>query len=692
HTIEIVDGNGCTDTYPITLTDPALLVIDNIVADSVDCNGDATGSFVVTASGGTSPLSYSFDGGTTYGASSSNNFIAAGTYTVMVMDANGCTAGPQNIDVFEPAMLDWNPSITVVDASCYGVCDGSISAPVQGGTVPYSFNWSGNIAGSTDDNAQNLCAGNYGVIVTDNNGCQIQDLAVTVGQPPLLTINSTTTDSVNCYGGSDGTITIDAPLGVSFTIDNGTTTITNATGYFDGTTTGTDPGMLPIGLYNVTVTDVNGCEAYTNVTIYQPDSLIMSLGLDITICTGINLTLSPSISGGIQPYSYQWGGSGTGTQPTLMINQMQAEYYTLDVTDANGCTASADKDVFVIPPMQVDPIFDDTICPGDAITYNASAQFGDQPYFFTWSVDNYTDTVNTVTFTPTQAVTPLTLAAKDNCGTDTTITVNVYWYDYPAMDILGATDGCVEHTVNLENTMASFATSCLWNFGDGGSSTSCGTVTHTYTDAGVYSVSLSFTTVDGCQIDSTFTDLIEVYDVPEANFTWSPTDATIMDPTVNFTNLSTNADSYAWSFGGYGSSTDENPTFTFPGDSARMYTTCLTAFAVYPSATCVDVFCADVKIKEDFLLYVPNAFTPDGDEYNQTFKPIITGIDIYDYELLIFDRWGELIFESHNKEVGWDGYYQGNLVQDGVYVWKIKIKIEDVDERRTFYGHVSVLK
>ena len=91
-------------------------------------------------------------------------------------------------------------------------------------------------------------------------------------------------------------------------------------------------------------------------------------------------------------------------------------------------------------------------------------------------------------------------------------------------------------------------------------------------------------------------------------------------------------------------------------------------------------------------MYVPNAFTPDGDAFNQTFKPIITGIDIYDYELLIFDRWGELIFESHNKEVGWDGSYQGNLVQDGVYVWKIKIKIEDVDERRTFYGHVSVLK
>lgn len=694
HTAEIIDDNGCTHTFPFNLTDPPVLQIDNITTVDVDCNGNTTGSFEVFASGGTPGYTYSFDGGTTFQGSSSNNFIGAGSYDVVVEDANGCQVGPQTVDIFEPLPLDWDPTITVVDASCFGVCDGTINAPVTGGTAPYSYNWSGNVAGANDVLATALCAGNYGVIVTDDNGCQIQDLAVTVNEPPLLVINSAVADSVSCFGFGDGVITIDAPLGVSFTIDNGANQITNATGFFDGDpATGTDPDMLPVGLYNITVTDAQGCEAYTNVTIYQPDSLIVSLGLDITICTNIPIILSPGITGGTQAYSYQWGGSGTGTQPTITINQTQDESYDVTVTDANGCTASDTKNVFVIPPMLVDPIVDDTICPGEDITYSATAQFGDQPYYFTWSVDNFTDTVNTVTFTPTQSVTPLTLNAKDNCGTDTSITVNVYWYDYPSFDVIGATDGCVEHTVNLENTMAAFAASnCFWDFGDGNTSTSCGNVTHTYTEAGIYSVSLSFETVDGCVLDSVFTDLIEVYDLPEANFTWAPTDATIMNPTVNFTNLSVGADTYAWNFGGYGSSTDENPTFVFPGDSARSYYTCLTAFANHPTVTCVDNFCAEVKIKEDFLLYVPNAFTPDGDPFNQTFKAIITGIDVYDFEMLIFDRWGELIFESHNKEVGWDGTFQGNLVQDGVYVWKIKLKIEDVDDRKTYFGHVSVLR
>jgi len=91
---------------------------------------------------------------------------------------------------------------------------------------------------------------------------------------------------------------------------------------------------------------------------------------------------------------------------------------------------------------------------------------------------------------------------------------------------------------------------------------------------------------------------------------------------------------------------------------------------------------------------VPNVFTPDGDQFNETFQPVFTsGYDPYDYHLMIFNRWGELIFESYNADIGWDGTYgTGGLVQDGVYVWKINFKESMTDKKHEVYGHVSVLK
>ena len=96
---------------------------------------------------------------------------------------------------------------------------------------------------------------------------------------------------------------------------------------------------------------------------------------------------------------------------------------------------------------------------------------------------------------------------------------------------------------------------------------------------------------------------------------------------------------------------------------------------------------------EDLIFYVPNAFTPDGDEFNNTFQPVFAqGFDAFEYELLIFDRWGEIIFESHDPNIGWDGTYHGKICQDGVYVWKIGIKLANVDDRIEKVGHVTLIK
>ena len=100
-----------------------------------------------------------------------------------------------------------------------------------------------------------------------------------------------------------------------------------------------------------------------------------------------------------------------------------------------------------------------------------------------------------------------------------------------------------------------------------------------------------------------------------------------------------------------------------------------------------------IVYKDDVLFYVPNAFTPDNDDFNPTFQPVFTaGYDPYDFELLIYNRWGEVIFESHDASVGWDGTYGGKLVAQGTYTWKIEFKTLYTDERISVDGHVNLLK
>ena len=107
----------------------------------------------------------------------------------------------------------------------------------------------------------------------------------------------------------------------------------------------------------------------------------------------------------------------------------------------------------------------------------------------------------------------------------------------------------------------------------------------------------------------------------------------------------------------------------------------------------MDTLTKVIFIAEELIFYVPNAFTPDGDEFNDTFFPVFTsGYDPYDYHLTILNRWGEVIFESYNAAKGWDGTYGGTLVQDGVYVWKIEFGDINNDEKYYHTGHVTVLK
>ena len=161
---------------------------------------------------------------------------------------------------------------------------------------------------------------------------------------------------------------------------------------------------------------------------------------------------------------------------------------------------------------------------------------------------------------------------------------------------------------------------------------------------------------------------------------------------MDFINPSNYADIYNWTFEGIGTSSDFNPTVNYP-DEPESYEVELVALT---DEGCSDTARTVITILDRIIFYVPNTFTPDNDNFNETFQPVFySGFDPQDYNLLIFNRWGEIVFESNDASIGWDGTYgvdNKNIVKDGTYVWKIEFKETMSDKRHVHTGHVNVLK
>ena len=311
--VTIVDANGCIKVKCVKLIEPTSLLC-GINGTNLLCNGDSSGSASAVAQGGTPPYSYLWNTGDTL---STITGLAAGNYSVVVSDYNGCTTSC-NINIIEPPAI--SISISVVDATC-GSSNGSVNATVNGGTMPYSFLWN---TGNVTTAMTNLTAGTYTLIVTDANGC-INSASVTVGQGSTVACNITNTTTPSCSGYNNGSATVagsgGAPpytyLWLTSPIQVGAT----ATG-------------LPAGTYTVIVTDDVGCTAVCQATINDPLPLACTIMQSNNQCNGDSTaSITIMMAGGVPPYSYLWSNG----QTTQTATGLTAGTYVVVVTDANGC-------------------------------------------------------------------------------------------------------------------------------------------------------------------------------------------------------------------------------------------------------------------------------------------------------------------------------------------------------------------
>jgi gliding motility-associated-like protein len=282
----------------------------------------------------------------------------------------------------------------------------------------------------------------------------------------------------------------------------------------------------------------------------------------------------------------------------------------------------------------------------------------------------------------------------DNLGCISTDNMTLTIEEQPEVSFYGdVLSGCEPLTVNFTNTSTTSSSldNCVWDIEGAPSINSCGDIVYTFSEGGSYDVTLTTTSVNGCTATMTYSDYIYVENIPVASFSPSSTQLTNLSTIVDFENTSIDATNYEWSFGDdSGSTTQESPSHMFPDEESGVYLVQLIATS---PLGCADTAYVEISVEEQLIYYIPNTFTPDGDDFNQTFRPIFTsGYDPYDFNMFIFNRWGEVIWESHDDSVGWDGTYGGRMVQEGVYTWVIDFKTSASDERVKINGHVNLLK
>ncbi|MEX0986503.1 MAG: T9SS type A sorting domain-containing protein, partial [Bacteroidales bacterium] len=379
--IDVLDANNCALTgTDVEITEPAELTILTVEQSNVSCNGGSTGELTIRARGGTKPYQFSVDG-TTFQPDSVFNGLAAGTYSIDVVDANSCAVTGTDVEITEPAALTLL-TIDQTDNLCYGESNGEVIIRARGGVKPYQFAIDG-ATFQSDSVFSNLAAGTYPITILDANNCELIGGDVVITEPSELTILSVDQSDVLCFGDNSGELTIRARGGVKpyqFSID--------------GTTYQTDSvfSTLTAGTYPIHVLDANNCALTgADVVITEPAELtILSVDQNDVSCFGENNgELTIRARGGVKPY--QFSIDGATFQSDSVFSNLAPGTYSIDVLDANSCALTG-ADVEITEPavlsiLTVDQT--DLLCFGDNTgDLTIRARGGTIPYQF--SIDGTT--------------------------------------------------------------------------------------------------------------------------------------------------------------------------------------------------------------------------------------------------------------------------------------------------------------
>ena len=657
YTVVVTDANGCVVNATATVLQSLSQVpvaINNLSGTTIlTC---ANPVINLQATGG---VTYTWTGGSSV-STAANSFTLPGQYTVNMIDPNGCPVS-QNITltqnvVLPPVQITNNSGATVIDCN-----NATINLSASGGG---QYAWNNGLGSNV--NVSIATAGTYTVVVTAANGCvDSSTVIVTVAPTPLITI----LDTAICSGQSVTLSPTYFPGGAGGTIIWSTAQSTPTITVSPATTT----------TYNI-LYNYNGCPATEDVVVTVNQTPVVTVN-NTTICLGDNaqLTATPNAPGG----SYLWTQGGETTS-SISTSPASSTNYNVVYTLAGCPSAPATGSVTVnpIPTVSVNSI---TICQGDVDSLTATPNIPGGTYL--WAQGG--QTTSTIAVNPQSNANYSVVYTLNGCVSTSaqgTVAVN----PLPAAIFIADTlSGCAPLSVQFNADTTNQLATYQWSSSNGASGVG-DQASLTFLNTGCYDITLT-ATMNGCVNSTTTNGYICVQENPTANFSSSINDFTQPNESVTFINTSIGASGYIWSFGDGTLGNEMNPIHLYSGTNNGFTVTLIAT----TSMGCMDSTSMTIGYEETASFYIPNTFTPDGDKFNQTFNPIFSsGIDYQNYTMLIYNRWGEIVFETHDVAIGWDGSYgtEGLDAQPGVYTYQIMVKIPETDERKIIAGHVNLLR
>ncbi|NCC87755.1 MAG: PKD domain-containing protein [Clostridia bacterium] len=664
--VTVYDAHGCSVFEQFNITQPDLLQVVTS-GDFAICEHQVV-NIAAQPMGGTLPYTVYWDNG-------DGNGFAPGpqtfqiiphediTYTVYVEDANGCIsnqATSQTI-VSPEIFLD----LTTEDNRCYESCDGSATIGITGGLQPFSYSWASN-----SPLYENLCAGLYTLTITDQIGCTADTMFI-INQPPQMQMNLETEDAP-CS---------DSDTGESIAIVSGGTPPYN---YVWENANYTNHLIAAPGSYDLTVSDDNNCRIYGTAVIESPQVLRVLPLYNPTICIGGEAQVIAQAAGGTPPYNFYWQGTDSSEEHEHLFytSPETTTTYNLTVTDDNGCSVDGyNVKVKVHPPLSINHIINsvNNVCLGAGTQIELDISGGNGgPYQVSTSEGDIVGSL--FTYYP-EETTNLVFTVEDLCETPAVSdSIMIFVHDKPFVDFtIGVTEGCPGHRINFRSLDTAENYEYVWDFGDD-IFAFIKNPTHAYSQSGYYQVGLTVQDEFGCTNNITKDSAIFIYPQPYANFSADPQIASILNPHVKFNNYSEDALFYFWYYGDGDSTINfRNPMHYF--NDIGEYEVMLVSENEYG---CSDTITRTVLVKSEYTIWEPNAFTPNGDGTNDCFKICGVGIDHHTFNLIIYNRWGELVFSTDEYapdddctdcgKGSWDGTRGSHQAGDrylpnGIYYW-----------------------